>query len=184
MAINDCILRFAGVVDLVGIVDLDEYVIPRFSSQANLGDIIKLSNKLLNANQCGEAYVFSSAFFDVECKNVTDHFDHPVGGSAFRSDWFPHGAREKTFVNPMSIYIQGIHYTQEFLQQPETRHRNDLDADDIPWIHEITGVQCTPVMVYVSSDIAAVHHYRYTDPNKRYIKDCHHLHYDPHGIRV
>jgi hypothetical protein len=63
LAVNDCLYRFAGVVDWVGVVDLDEYVVGKCTSS------LKAIFNSTDPTPYTVAFQFRSAFFNGTCKN-------------------------------------------------------------------------------------------------------------------
>jgi hypothetical protein len=112
LAVNDCLYRLAGVVDWVGVVDLDEYVVGKFTSS------LRAIFNSTHPPPYTAAFQFRSASFNGTCKNNQNISQkYPLDSTFYRSEWFPENVRSKMFINPAFVHIAGIHYPHMFIDQ-------------------------------------------------------------------
>lgn len=157
-AINDCLFRMIGTAKWVGIIDLDEFLIGRCSQALNLHSIFDLANSMHPPEEVG--FRFLSAHFYNNCTITRPVSRYPIDSSGYRGDWFPDRIRTKTFVDPMLVYMQGVHETWRYVNEYEIK----------PPPLNIT----LPVLVTVSvpEEIAAIHHFQYFPVEERYAGNC------------
>ncbi|KAG5887377.1 hypothetical protein JTB14_036254 [Gonioctena quinquepunctata] len=127
-ALNDCLYRSMYKYSHVLLIDLDEYIVPRYND--TLPQLIDYLSQRLNVRATG-SFSFQNAFFYLQWSDDESIFDFedPVSSNLVtlkktrrRSKLHPHKQRSKYICRPELTVEVGNHFVWEFIPGHGTRN--------------------------------------------------------------
>ena len=159
LAIHDCLFRVMGRMEWAVIVDLDEFIVGRCRNSTTFTDMFNV----LNPEQFTVGFIFLNAFFDTRCSSQSEVKNYPLDSTAYRDEWWVPPNRSKMVVDPISVYVQYVHFTRVFIDSYS--HLLKGIPSHFPAKGKLHSMVVPPT-------VAGLHHYRFVPQEHRYKINC------------